>query len=124
MENNALGFFHDAVNKLREANEELCRPEEDVVSYLVCKNSQAAIEKFLKGFLLSKGMDPQGYKNISSLFTQCVAINPAFENLDLSDFTCRSSSLDTRSCGTTDKVSRCYQIAENLESIMRKENYF
>lgn len=123
MENKALGLFNEAVKKLQEANEELCRPEEDVVSFLVCKNSQAAIEKFLKGYLISKGIDPQGYKNIDSLFTQCVALNPQFEKLDLTGFTCRSSSLDSRSCSTTEKVSKCYQVADNLNAFLRKENY-
>ncbi len=41
--------------KLNEASNELYRPEEDVVSYLVCKNSQYAIENYLKGFLLKNG---------------------------------------------------------------------
>ncbi len=43
-------FFDHATKKLNEANLELHRPEEDVVSFLVCKNSQYAIENYLKGF--------------------------------------------------------------------------
>lgn len=121
MENKALVLFNEAVKKLQEANEELCRPEEDVVSFLVCKNSQFAIESFLKGYLLSRGIDPQGYKNIDSLYEQCVAINPKFSVLDLSGFTCKSHARESRSCSGTEKVSRCYEIAGNLDAFFRKE---
>ena len=43
--------FASAQEKLNEAKKELFRPEEDLVSYLVCKNSQHAIENYLKGYL-------------------------------------------------------------------------
>ena len=52
MKNRARALFKDAINKVKEADEELCRPEEDVVSILVCKKSQRASESFLKGYLL------------------------------------------------------------------------
>ena len=42
--------FAAALEKLNEAKKELFRPEEDIVSYLVCKNSQHAIENYLKGY--------------------------------------------------------------------------
>lgn len=121
MENKALGLFSEAIKKLQEANDELCRPEEDVVSYLVCKNSQHAIENFLKGYLLSKGIDPQGYENINSLYEQCIAFNPKFKDLDLSGFTCKSYAPDSRSCSGSDKVSKCYEAADNLNAFFRKE---
>lgn len=121
MENKALDLFHEALKKLQEANEELCRPEEDVVSYLVCKNSQNAIENFLKGYLLSRGIDPQDYENINNLYEQCVAVNPKFKSLDLSGFTCKTHTRDSRSCSGTEKVSKCYEIAGNLNAFFRKE---
>lgn len=123
MENDSTKLFNEAVKKLHEANEELCRPEEDVVSYLVCKNSQVAIENFLKGYLLSKGIDPQDYKNINNLYEQCVAINPRFGDLDLAGFTCKTHALDSRSCSGTEKVSKCYEIAGSLDAFFRKEKY-
>ena len=123
MENKAIGLFNEAIKMLQEANEELCRPEEDVVSFLVCKNSQNAIENYLKGYLLSKGIDAQGYENINSLYEQCVAINPKFKDMNLSGFTCKSFAPDSRSCSGTEKVSKCYEIADNLDTFLRKENF-
>ncbi len=52
MEEKVRELFDSAVQKLKDANDELCRPEEDVVAFMVCKNSQMAINNFLKGYLL------------------------------------------------------------------------
>ena len=74
MEDQANKVFDEAIDKLKEANEELCRPEEDIVSFVVCKNSQFAIENFLKGFLLQNNIDINKYKTIDNLYTQCLKI--------------------------------------------------
>ena len=68
MNDKANKLFDDAIEKLNEANEELFRPEEDIVSFVVCKNSQFAVENFLKGFLLQNGVDPSNFKTIDSLY--------------------------------------------------------
>ena len=89
MKDKANKLFDDAIEKLNEAREELFRPEEDLVSYLVCKNSQYAIENFLIGYLLQNGNDPSSYKTIDSLYEECKTINKNFEKVDLSDFECK-----------------------------------
>ena len=68
MKDKANELFEDAIEKLNEANEELFKPKEDVVSYMVCKNAQFAVENFLKGFLTKNGVDPNEYKTIDSLY--------------------------------------------------------
>lgn len=50
MDEKANNHFYLAKENLNDANEELYKPEEDVVSYLVCKNSQKAIENYLIPF--------------------------------------------------------------------------
>ncbi len=117
----AKKLFDEAVEKLNEANEELFRPEEDIVTYSVCKNAQYAIENYLKGFLLEKGVNPIGYKTIDELFEQCKMINKNFEKIDLSDFECRSHKLDTRYCSQVSKVSNCFDVADSLDTFLRQE---
>lgn len=41
-------FFDEAQEKLSQANDEFFRPEEDLVTYSVCKNAQFSIENFLR----------------------------------------------------------------------------
>ena len=121
METKAKQLFKDASKKLNEANKELYRPKEDVVSYVVCKNSQYAIENYLKGFLLKNGINPNEYETIDSLHKQCVIINKDFEKVNLSDFNCKSHDLDSRYCNEVSKVSNCFDIADNLDTFLRRE---
>lgn len=121
MNDKANKLFDDAIGKLNEANEELFRPEEDIVSFVVCKNSQFAIENFLKGFLLKNGIDPSNFKTIDSLFEQCKSINKNFEKVNLSDFDCKSHNLDSRYCNEVSKVSNCFDIADSLDTFLRQE---
>lgn len=121
MENKAKKLFENATKKLNEANEELFRPKEDIVSYLVCKNSQYAIENYLKGFLLKNSVDPTEYKTIDSLFEACKKINQAFEKVDLIDFECKSYNMDSRYCNEVAKVSNCFDIADSLDTFLRQQ---
>lgn len=121
MNDKAKKLFDDAIEKLNEANEELFRPEEDIVSYVVCKNSQVAVENYLKGFLLQNGVDPSNFKTIDSLYEKCKSINKNFEKVNLADFECKSHKLDSRYCNEVSKVSNCFDIADSLDTFLRKE---
>ena len=121
METKAKKLFEDAVDKLNKANKELYRPEEDIVSYSVCKNSQRAIENYLKGYLLKSGIDPTSFKTIKSLYDQCVKVNKNFEKIDLSDFECKSFNTDDVYCNEVSKVSSCFDIADSLDTLLRRE---
>ncbi|WP_142784190.1 HEPN domain-containing protein [Changchengzhania lutea] len=122
MENEAIKYFVNAAQKLNQANKELFKPEEDIVTYLVCKNSQYAIENYLKGYLLKKGFNPSEYKTIDSLYEQCKRINKDFEKVDLSDFNCKASpSLESKYCNDVSKVSKCFDAADELDTFLRKE---
>ena len=121
MENITNKLFENATKKLNEANEELFRPKEDIVTYLVCKNSQSAIENYLKGFLLKNRIDPDDFKTIDSLFEQCKIINKNFEKIDLSDFECKAYNMQSRYCNEVSKVSNCFEIADSLDTFLRRE---
>ncbi len=116
-------FFDNAIEKLYEANQELYRPQEDVVSILVCKNSQYAIENFLKGFLLQHGFETENDNTIQVLFEECKKINKKFEKINLTEFNCKSHSLDDSSCNEISKVSSCLTIAESLDKFLRNEKF-
>jgi len=122
MNNKANILFDDAVEKLNEANEELFKPKEDIATYIVCKNAQYAIENYLKGYLLKNSINPENFKTIDSLYKQCKTINKNFNEIDLSDFECKSHKLDSRFCKEVSKVSSCFEIADNLDTFFRKEN--
>ena len=121
MENEASKYFLNAAQKLNQANKELFKPEEDVVTYLVCKNSQYAIENFLKGYLIKNGVNPTEYKTIDSLYDQCKTINKNFKKVNLSGFDCKAHNLDSRFCNEISKVNNCFDIADSLDTFLRRE---
>lgn len=121
MKTKANELFDDAIEKLNEANEELFKPKEDVVSYMICKNAQFAVENFLRGYLIKNGIDEKEFKTIDSLYAQCEKINPKFKKVDLSDFDCKSHNLDSRYCEEVSKVSTCFAAADNLDTFFRQE---
>jgi HEPN domain-containing protein len=121
MKDRAEALLKEAVKKIGEANEELCRPEEDVVSVMVCKKAQRATENFLRGFLLKNNVEPGIEKTLDELLEKCLTINPNFSKVDLSHFDCRSAKLSSRQCNEVSKVSSCFVSASNLETFLRDE---
>ena len=121
MEQKVQKLFDIAHQKLRDANDELCRPEEDVVAFMVCKNSQIAINNYLKGYLLRNGIETSEDVTIDHLSEKCKEINTNFEKIDLAGFDCQASSLESRYCSGTEKVSRCFDIADSLDAFLRNE---
>jgi len=121
MEDKATKLFEDAIQKLKDANEELYRPEEDVVSYMVCKNAHIAIENFLRGFLVQNGVDTDNYNTIDSLYEQCKTINKNFKEVNLAGFECNAHKEDSRFHNKPSKFSRCFDIADSLDTFLRRE---
>ena len=121
MEDRAQKLYETAIQKLKEANDELCRPAEDVVAFMVCQNSHIAIENYLKGFLIENGIEPEASASVDSLYEQCKAMNRNFDKVNLSGFECEAHQLDSRFCNGVTNVSRCYDIADSLDTFLREE---
>ena len=48
-------------------------------------------------------------------------INKNFETIDLSEFGCKSHEIDSRYCNEVSRVSNCFDIADNLDTLLRQE---
>ena len=120
MEKNAKHQFDLAKNKLKIANEELFKPEEDVVSYLVCKNSQFAIEAYLKGYLNHRGFETHDKETLEGLFERCKSLDAKFNKIEIGVIDCRASVIDSRYCSDVDKVSSCFDTADSLDTLLRQ----
>lgn len=121
MKDRATKLYIEAIKKLKEANDELCRPEEDVVYQLVCYNSQLAIVNYLKGFLLQNEIETRIDESIHGLYEQCMAINKQFEEIHLSGFECNAHKDESQFCNQSNQFSRCFDIADGLDTFMRRE---
>lgn len=121
METKAKILFDDALTKLQQANQELYKPEEDVVSYSVCKNAQTAIESFLKGYLLQNDIDPAQFTTIKSLYENCISLNSQFEKINLSELNCSAHLKDQKHCYDLEKISYCLDAANGIGTFLKKE---
>ncbi|WP_370477747.1 hypothetical protein [Tamlana flava] len=121
METDPSKFFLSAEKRLNQARKELYRPEEDIVSYLVCKNAQHAIENYLRGYLLKHDVETDEAETIESLYEQCKRVNKKFAKVKLTGFNCKAENTDDKFCNDVSKVSNCHMIADSLHHFLREE---
>ncbi len=120
MNDRSDAFFKEAAKKLNEAKNELFKPAEDFVSYSVCKNSQFAIENYLKGYLISNDVKIEGNETIEGLYNKCVSIDKNFSKIDLSALGCKNSPIDSRYCSEINSVSACFDSADSIDTYLKK----
>jgi len=120
MKQRSEAFFKEATKKLKIAKEELFKPAEDIVGYSVCKNSQFAIENFLKGYLTNNGVKLQTNETIATLYKKCLRIDKKFKAVEMSAISCKNNSIDSRYCSEINTVSACFDTADTIDTYFRK----
>lgn len=79
--------FEQGDQFLELAQEELNRPAEDVVSYMVCRSVRKSISSYLMGFLLKNEVVFDEEETVYDLLKKCQKINNEFSSIDLSPIT-------------------------------------
>ncbi|MGL1887655.1 MAG: hypothetical protein OCD76_14155 [Reichenbachiella sp.] len=79
----AKNTLEQADQLYHEAQEELARPEEDVVHYMVCRNAFKSINKYLTAYVLKHGAKVHSSVSLQALLEQCRRLNYGFENINL-----------------------------------------
>lgn len=114
-------FFTEATKKLELAKEELLKPAEDIVSYSVCKNSQFAIENFLKGILVLNKVDIDLNDTIETLYDKCATIDENIKEVEMSAIGCKGYPIDSRYCSEINSISACFDTADSIDTYLRKK---
>jgi len=122
MNERTKAFLKEASKNLDCAKGELLKPAEDLVGFSVCKNSQYAIENFLKGYLLSNDAKIELKDTIGTLYEKCIDIDPDFKNIEINAISCKGDPIDDRYCTKIDKISACLDAADNIDTYLRKKN--
>jgi HEPN domain-containing protein len=121
MKTRSEAFFKEASKKLKAAKEELFKPAEDIVCFSVCKNSQMAVENYLKGYLIKNNIEITYTDTIDSLYAKCKKFDSNFRNIDMDDMSCKKHLIDSRYCSEINTVSKCFDIADNIDTYFRKK---
>lgn len=120
MDKKAADHFEKAKDQLQKANEALFKPEEDVVTLLVCKNAMSSIENYLKGYLSKRGFETKENESTDQLLERCQLLDKKFKKLNLNSIDCSSDPNHNRYCEDVNKVNSCFQIADQLDTFLRK----
>ncbi|MFD0762908.1 HEPN domain-containing protein [Lutibacter aestuarii] len=120
MKSRSEAFFKEASKKLELAKEELFKPSEDIVSYSICKNSQFAIENYLKGFLTMNDVKIEKNETIATLYGKCIAVDKNFKSIEMSAIGCKNHQIDSRYCSEINSVSACYDTADIIDTYLKK----
>jgi len=121
MDKKAEDHFEKAAKQLNEANNELYKPKEDVVSFIVCKNSLFAIENYLKGYLAHRGFETKSDETLDHLLERCRLLDSKFNQISIDTIDCSMDHKNDKFCEDIDKVSSCFNSADSLDTFLRKQ---
>lgn len=65
------------------AHEEWCKPEEDVVPYMICSNLYESVHTYLRAFLLQNGVEIHENLNVEKLWALSKDLDTGFGDLKL-----------------------------------------
>lgn len=121
MDKKAEQFFSKGSRKLQEGNQELYKPEEDIVSLVICRSTIGSIENYLKGFLTLRGFDIEEDQTLADLMERCRMLDPKFHSIKIEEIDCRNAQDPDLHCEEIEKFGACYEVADQLDTLLRKK---
>jgi HEPN domain-containing protein len=76
-----------AMEDFKVAKHELSLPEDEIATSAVCFHSQQLVEKLLKAYLISTGVDFERTHDLKFLLDLCIRQNNDFKELEVGSLT-------------------------------------
>ena len=121
MDKKAEQYFSKGSRKLQEGDQELYKPEEDIVSLVICRSTIGSIENYLKGFLTLRGFDIEEDQTLADLMERCRMLDPKFHSINIEEIDCRNVQDPDLHCEEIEKFGACYEVADQLDTLLRKK---
>lgn len=105
------------------ANEEMMRPQEDVVLLSACYSVKRSIRGFLEGYLTSVSVQTSPQDGLETLMQKCVMQNPDFLRFNLDALRCKCDTglcAGQSYCMTVDQVGQCLTFVTELREFVLK----
>ena len=102
--------------------------KETNISSIACFLSQQVVEKYLKGFLTSKAIEPERTHNLTKLLKKCIKVDRDFEKFTkqcevINKYYIESRyPLDIPQNYSKKQVREAFEIAENIIFFIKKKN--
>jgi len=97
------------------------KPEEDIVSLVVCRSTLGSIENYLRGFLTLRGFETSDDETLGHLMKRCRMLDKKFNSIRIEEIDCRNEKDPDLHCEEIEKLGACYQVADRLDSLMREK---
>jgi len=113
-----------ALHDLRLAEDELCRPEEDVLTTCSCYFMQSAINGLFLAYLKHRSPNAEYSPGLSSsqLLAMCSQVDIRFKGLDLSGIECRNhvsgTHVEVAFCQSIDKSNQCLNTTRSIKELV------
>jgi len=60
--------------------------------------------------------------NIATLYDKCLSIDERFRSIDLNAIGCKNHAIDSRCCSEIDSVTACFDVADEIDTYLKKGN--
>lgn len=111
--NSVIAYLKNADKFLEMASAEVHRPSEDAVGLCTCQCTRKSVMELFRSFLAERNSAALNGNSLEGLFWECRRVDPAFDSLDISCFSCRS--LDNNCTGgyclEIERVNACFDQA-------------
>lgn len=110
-----------AFEDYRTIENEFKLPKEEMVTTTICFHAQQFVEKMLKSYLYSKGIEFGRTHNLELLIKLCSQIDKSFSKLNvgnLSDYAIEVRYPDNFYIPTLEEARRSFEIAQNVKEFV------
>ena len=117
IEKEVKNWLVKAFNDYRTAEKLIGFPDEEVITDTLCFHCQQFVEKMLKAFLASKGVDFPRTHNLELLLKLCGEKDPNFKDLTVGDLTYYAVEIrypDEFSVPSMEEAKECFEIAKKV----------
>jgi len=114
--NTSVELFQAASARLTHVNEEMNRPEEDVMTFSICNQTRTVIMDLFRSWLTSHGKEHASVNDLETLYTMCCDIDDRFRSMDVRGMYCYSGKPEGKDeyCLDMDQVKSCLHLANRL----------
>ena len=115
-----ISSLDQAIRDLRNAESELNRPHEDVVTLSACRSVRNAMRQMMDVYLAANGIQNSN-TSLSAMVELCAGSNPAFSKIDMGNIECKGlnhADCDGKYCLAIENVSCCIAAANQVKDIV------
>ena len=122
--NEMSNSLKSAERELLDAENELSRPREDVVTLSACHSIRQSMRKMMQIYLVARDIPTNENSSLIELLDACKKTSPKFASVDMSMVECNGIdhiNCDGKYCLSMENVSNCMTTANQVNHIVKAE---